>query len=72
MESDVDTIAIEISNKDLNSHRNVIVLAIYRPPDICPKLSIEKLSLLLQQLYQENKQVFLMGDLISITFLKHW
>ena len=59
---DVDTIAIEISNKDLNSLRNVIVLAIYRPPDISPKLFIEKLSLLLQQLHQENKQVFLMGD----------
>ena len=34
----------------------------YRPPDINPKLFIEKLSQLLQQLYKQNKQVFIMGD----------
>ena len=58
----VDSIAIEIPKEDLNSVGNVIVLAMYRPPDINPKLFIEKLSQLLQQLYKQNKQVFIMGD----------
>ena len=54
----VDSIAIEIPKEDLNSVGNVIVLA-----DINPKLFIEKLSQLLQQLYKQNKQVFFfMGD----------
>ena len=35
----IDLIAIEISKDELNTERNVIILTIYRPPDILPDLS---------------------------------
>ena len=58
----IDLIAIEISKDELNTKRNVIILIIYRPPDVLPNLFNDKLNDLLQMLNQENKTMFLTGD----------
>ena len=64
----VDSIAIEIHKDELNSTNNVIVLALYRPPDINVVHFIIKLIDTMQTLHEQNKCVFLMGDFnIDIT-----
>ena len=55
-------IAIEISKDELNTNRNVIILTIYRPPDVLLNLFNDKLNDLLQMLNQENKTMFVTGD----------
>ena len=40
----IDLVAVEISKEELNTKRNVIILAIYRPPDVQPILFNEKLN----------------------------
>ena len=54
----IDLFAIEILKDELNTKRNVIILTIYRPPDVLPNL----LNDLLQLLNQENKTMFVTGD----------
>ena len=64
----VDSIAIEIHNDELNSTKNVIVLALYRPPNINAAHCIIKLTDTMQTLHEQNKHVFLMGNFnIDIT-----
>ena len=64
----VDSIAIEIHKDELNSTKNVIVLALYRPPNINATHFIIKLTDTMQTLHEQNKHVFLMGDFnIDIT-----
>ena len=58
----IDLIAIEILKDELNTKRNVIILTIYRPPDVLPNLFNDKLNDLLQMLNQENKTIFVTGD----------
>ena len=53
-----DLIAIEISNDELNTKQNVIIITIYRPPDVIPNLFNDKLNDLLQMFNQENKTMF--------------
>ena len=54
----IGLIAIEISKEELNTKRNVIILTIYRPPDVLPNLFNDKLNDLLHILNQENKTMF--------------
>ena len=64
----VDSIAIEIYKDELNSTKNVIVLALYRPPNVNAAQFNIKLTDTMQTLYELNKHVFLMGDFnIDIT-----
>ena len=64
----VDSIAIEIHKDELNSTKNVIILALYRPPNINAAHFIIKLTDTMQTLHEQNKHVFLMGDFnIDIT-----
>ena len=58
----IDLIAIEILKDELNTKRNVIILTIYRPPDVLPNLFNDKLNDLSQMLNQENKTIFVTGD----------
>ena len=58
----VDSNAIEIQKEILCSKTDVVILTIYRPPNINPKVSIEKLTDLLQQLHSLKKDVFVLGD----------
>ena len=58
----IDLIAIEILNDELNTKRNVNILTIYRPPDVLPNLFNDKLNDLLQMLNQENETIFVTGD----------
>ena len=58
----IDLIAIEILKDELNTKRNVIIITIYRPPDVLLKLFNDKLNDLLQMLNQENKTIFVTGD----------
>ena len=58
----IDLIAIEISKDELNTRRNVIILTIYRPPDVLPNLFNDKLNDCLQMLNQKNKTMFVTGD----------
>ena len=58
----VDSNAIEIQKYILCSTTNVVILSIYRPPNINPKVFIEKLTDLLQQLHSLKKDVFVLGD----------
>ena len=51
-------IAIEISKDGSNNKRNVIILTIYRPPDVIPNLFNDKLNDLLHMFNQENKTMF--------------
>ena len=64
----VDSIAIEIHKDELNSTKNVIVLALYRPPNINAAQFIIKLTSTTQTLHEQNKHVFLMRNFnIDIT-----
>ena len=64
----IDSIAIEIHKDELNSTKNVIVLALYRPPNINAAQLIVQLTDTMQTLHEQNKHVFLMGDFnIDIT-----
>ena len=54
----IDLIAIEILKDEPNTKRNVIILTIYRPPDVLPNLFNDKLNDLLQMLNQKNKTMF--------------
>ena len=58
----VDSIAIEIQKEILCSTTDVVILSIYRPPNINPKVFIEKLTDLLQHLHSLKKDVFVLGD----------
>ena len=58
----IDLIAIEILKDEPNTKRNVIILTIYRPPDVLPSLFNDKLNDLLQMLNQENRPIFVTGD----------
>ena len=58
----IDLIAIEILKNELNTKRNVIILTIYRPPDVLPNLFNDKLNDLFQMPNQENKTIFVTGD----------
>ena len=58
----IELIAIKISKDELNTNRNVIILTIYRPPNVLPNLFNVKLNDLLQMLNQENKTMFVTGD----------
>ena len=60
--NNIDLIAVEISKEELNTKRNVIILTLYRPPDVPPILFNEKLNDLLKMLQQENKTIFITGD----------
>ena len=60
--SGVDSIAIEIHKDELNSTKNVIVLDLYRPPNINAAQFNSKLTDTMQTLHEQNKHVFLMGD----------
>ena len=51
--NNIDLIAVEISKEELNTKRNVIILTLYRPPDVLPILFNEKLNDLLKMLQQE-------------------
>ena len=51
---------------ELNTKHNVIILTIYRLPDVLPNLFNDKLNDLLQMLNQENKAMFVTGDFSSI------
>ena len=63
----VDSIAIEIHKDELNSIKNVIVLAFYRPPNNAAHFII-KLTDTMQTLHKQKKHVFSMGDFnIDIT-----
>ena len=57
----IDLIAIEILKDALNTKRNVIILTIYRPPDVLPNFFNDKLNDLLQMLNQKNKTIFVTG-----------
>ena len=64
----VDLVAFEINKDELNSTINVIVLALYRPPNINAAQFIIKLPDTIQTLHEQNKHVFLMRDFkIDIT-----
>ena len=64
----VYSIAIEIHKDELNSTKNVIVLALNRPPNINAANFIIKLTNTMQTLHEQNKYVFLMEDFnIDIT-----
>ena len=58
----VDSIAIEIQKEILCSTTDVVILSIYRPPNINPKVFIEKLTDLLRHLHSLKKDVFVLGD----------
>ena len=58
----VDVIAIEISKEELNTNRNIILITLYRPPNIHIKLFTDKLTDLLHYLSKENKYIFIIGD----------
>ena len=60
--NNIDLIAVEISKEELNNKLNVIILTLYRPPDIPPVLFNEKLNDLLKMLQQENKTICITGD----------
>ena len=60
--NNIDLISVEISKEELNTKRNVIILTLYRPPDVPPFLFIEKLNDFLKMLQQENKTIFITGD----------
>ena len=64
----IDSIAIEIHKDELNSTKNVIVLTLYRPPNINAAQLIVQFTDTMQTLHEQNKHVFLMGDFnIDIT-----
>ena len=66
--SGVDSIAIEIHKDELSSTKNVIVLALYRTPNINAAQFNIKLTDTMQTLHEQNKHVFLIGDFnIDIT-----
>ena len=54
----VDVIAIEISKEELNTNLNIILITLYRPPNIHIKLFTDKLTNLLHYLSKENKYIF--------------
>ena len=58
----IDLVAVEISKEELNTKRNVIILPIYRPPEVPAILFNEKLNDLFKMLQQENKTLFITGD----------
>ena len=58
----IDSVVIKIPKEEINSSKNTIVLATYRPPDVNPKSFIEKLADVLQYLHSLNKGVFIIGD----------
>ena len=60
--NNIDLIPVEISKEELNTKRNVIILTLYRPPDVPPILFNEKLNDLLKMLQQENKTICITGD----------
>ena len=55
--NNIDLIAVEISKEELNTKRNVIIVTLYRPPDVPPILFKEKLNDLLKILQQENTTI---------------
>ena len=64
----VDLVAFEINKDELNSTINVIVLALYRPPNVNAAQFIIKLPDTIQTLHEQNKHVFLTRDFkIDIT-----
>ena len=58
----VDCLTIEIPKDELNSPKNIILLSLYKPPDINKALFTEKLTDLLEVLHRQNKFVFILGD----------
>ena len=58
----IDLIAVKILKDELNTKRNVIIITIYRPPDVLSNLFNDTLNDLLQMLNQENKNMFVAGD----------
>ena len=46
--NNIDLVAVEMSKEELNIKRNVIILTLYRPPDVPPILFNEKLNDLLK------------------------
>ena len=58
----VDILAIEIHKDELNTKCNIIIITLYRPPNIQINVFIDKLTDLLQFLSKENKYIFIVGD----------
>ena len=58
----VDILAIEIHKDELNTKYNIIIITLYRPPNIQINVFIDKLTDLLQFLRKENKYIFIVGD----------
>ena len=58
----VDVIAIKISKEELNTNLNIILITLYRPPNIHIKLFTDKLTNLPHDLSNENKYIFIIGD----------
>ena len=54
----VNSIAIETHKDEQSSTLNVIVLALYRPPNINAAQFIIKLTDTMQTLHEQNKHVF--------------
>ena len=50
----VNVIAIEISKEELNPNLNIILITLYRPPNMHIKLFTDKLTDLLHDLSKEN------------------
>ena len=55
-------LSIEIPKEELNTDRNIIIVTIYRPPDVNVTNFIDKLDGILQCINKENKYIFVMGD----------
>ena len=70
LESDLESVFIEIDKEKLGLNKNVIVGTIYRPPGADIKYFNVNMSILLGDLRKEKKICYLIGD-FNINLLNH-
>ena len=70
IESDMETVFIEISKDQLQIDKNILIGVIYRPPATDVRSFNDKLNVYLDKIRKENKICYLLGD-FNINLLNH-
>ena len=70
IESDMETVFIEISKDQLQIDKNILIGVIYRPPATDVRSFNAKLNVYLYKIRKENKICYLLGD-FNINLLNH-
>ena len=70
IESDMETVYIEISKEQLQIDKNILIGVIYRPPATDVRSFNDKLNVYLDKIRKENKICYLFGD-FNINLLNH-